>query len=154
MNVQQAYAVCEGITRREARNFSYGIRLLPGPKRRAMSAIYAAALSAADDTIDKPADELLGRYRSALAELFPAASATQVLDNFVTREPNATFRQQAGTGALRPPTATRWPGLALAGAWTGTGWPDTLEGAVRSGTTAAQYLGTANRDRRERQSVR
>lgn len=43
MNVQQAYTVCEAITRREARNFSYGIRLLPGPKRRAMSAIYAAA---------------------------------------------------------------------------------------------------------------
>lgn len=43
MNVPQAYAACEDITRREARNFSYGIRLLPGPERRAMSAIYAAA---------------------------------------------------------------------------------------------------------------
>jgi phytoene synthase len=43
MNVDEAYAACEAITRREAKNFSYGIRLLPAPKRRAMSALYAYA---------------------------------------------------------------------------------------------------------------
>jgi phytoene synthase len=43
MNVEQAYAYCEDVTTTQARNFSYGIKLLPGPKRRAMSAIYALA---------------------------------------------------------------------------------------------------------------
>lgn len=53
MNVEQAYATCEEITKREARNFFYGIRLLPPPKRRAMSAIYAAARRI-DDIGDGP----------------------------------------------------------------------------------------------------
>lgn len=43
MNVETAYATCEEITRREARNFSYGIRLLPRPQRQALSAVYATA---------------------------------------------------------------------------------------------------------------
>lgn len=43
MNVEQAYKTCEEITAAEARNFSYGIKLLPGPKRKAMSALYALA---------------------------------------------------------------------------------------------------------------
>ncbi|MDQ2725086.1 MAG: presqualene diphosphate synthase HpnD [Actinomycetota bacterium] len=43
MNVAEAYARCEAVTRAEARNFSYGIRLLPKPKRQAMSALYAVA---------------------------------------------------------------------------------------------------------------
>ena len=60
-----------------------------------------------------------------------------VVDFFVPRERTATFRQAPGSGALRPPAATRMPGVVLAGAWTDTGWPDTMEGAVRSGEAAA-----------------
>jgi uncharacterized protein with NAD-binding domain and iron-sulfur cluster len=45
-----------------------------------------------------------------------------------------------GTGALRPKAGTRLAGLVLAGAWTDTGWPDTMEGAVRSGLSAAIEL--------------
>ncbi|MFC6929472.1 FAD-dependent oxidoreductase [Actinomadura yumaensis] len=55
----------------------------------------------------------------------------------MTRERHATFRQRPGTAALRPGTVTRTPGMYLAGAWTDTGWPDTMEGAVRSGLAAA-----------------
>jgi monoamine oxidase len=61
-----------------------------------------------------------------------------VLDAFVTRERRATFRQAAGTWALRPAAAAGPEGVWLAGAWTDTGWPDTMEGAVRSGITAAE----------------
>jgi phytoene synthase len=43
VNIEQAYAYCEEVTTTQARNFSYGIKLLPGPKRRAMCAIYALA---------------------------------------------------------------------------------------------------------------
>ena len=59
---------------------------------------------------------------------------------FVTRERRATFRQVPGTAKLRPKAATELPGLVLAGSWTDTGWPDTMEGAVRSGLNAVIAL--------------
>ena len=98
------------------------------------------SLSAADAEIERPAAELVAVQRAALAELFPAARHTPVRDAFVTREPRATFRQSPGTRAYRPGPVTRLPGLVLAGAWTDTGWPDTMEGAVRSGQNAADVV--------------
>jgi squalene-associated FAD-dependent desaturase len=100
----------------------------------------AVSLSAADDYVDVPTPTLRDRFLPALQALFPAAAAASVTDFFVTRERRATFRQAPGCGALRPGAATSIPGLLLAGAWTDTGWPDTMEGAVRSGRTAAQEL--------------
>ena len=87
-----------------------------------------------------PAARLREQFVPALAELFPAARDARVTEFFVTRERRATFRQAPGSGALRPKAATRQPGLVLAGAWTDTGWPDTMESAVRSGLAAAIEL--------------
>jgi squalene-associated FAD-dependent desaturase len=98
------------------------------------------SISAADDTIAAPAARLSATYADAVAGLFPAARSARLLDAFVTREPRATFRQAPGTRALRPGAATRLPGLVLAGAWTDTGWPDTMEGAVASGHRAADVV--------------
>ena len=100
----------------------------------------AISLSAADEYVDVPAAQLRERFVPALAELFPAAREAQVTEFFVTRERRATFRQAPGTAKLRPPAGTGLPGLVLAGAWTATGWPDTMEGAVRSGLSAAIEL--------------
>ena len=100
----------------------------------------AISLSAADEYVDVPAAALRERFVPALAELFPAAREAQVTEFFVTRERRATFRQAPGTARLRPPAATNLPGLVLAGAWTATGWPDTMESAVRSGLAAAIEL--------------
>jgi squalene-associated FAD-dependent desaturase len=100
----------------------------------------AVSISAADDLIDVPTAELRRLFLPALEQLFPAAARAEVIDFFVTRERRATFRQEPGSGGLRPGSATSVPGLALAGAWTSTGWPDTMEGAVRSGHEAAQQL--------------
>jgi squalene-associated FAD-dependent desaturase len=100
----------------------------------------AISLSAADQYADVPAARLREQFVPALAELFPAARDANVTEFFVTRERRATFRQAPGTGALRPKAATQRPGLVLAGAWTDTGWPDTMEGAVRSGLAAAVEL--------------
>jgi uncharacterized protein with NAD-binding domain and iron-sulfur cluster len=58
----------------------------------------------------------------------------------VTREPHATFRGAPGQAALRPGPRSGCRGLYLAGAWTDTGWPATMEGAVRSGEAAAEAL--------------
>jgi squalene-associated FAD-dependent desaturase len=100
----------------------------------------AISLSAADEYADVPAAKLREQFVPALAELFPAARDAQVTEFFVTRERRATFRQAPGSGPLRPQAATQRPGLVLAGAWTDTGWPDTMEGAVRSGLAAAVEL--------------
>ncbi|MFD0536182.1 hydroxysqualene dehydroxylase HpnE [Actinomadura luteofluorescens] len=100
----------------------------------------AVSLSAADPWIDMPTAELRSRFVPELRRLLPAAWDAQVREVFVTRERRATFRQRPGSGAARPGAATRAPGLYLAGAWTDTGWPDTMEGAVRSGLTAARLV--------------
>ncbi|WP_433868656.1 hydroxysqualene dehydroxylase HpnE [Saccharopolyspora sp. CA-218241] len=107
----------------------------------------ALSQSAAHDHIHLRTERLRELFLPALVELFPAARRAEVLDFFVTREPRATFRQAPGTAALRPPTRTRVPGLVLAGAWTATGWPDTTEGAVRSGARAAEVVDLDQRAR-------
>ncbi len=97
----------------------------------------AVSVSAADEFIDRPVADLRREFLPALEHMLPAACDARVLDFFVTRERHATFRPAPGTARLRPPAATALPGLALAGAWTATGWPATMEGAVRSGESAA-----------------
>ncbi len=100
----------------------------------------AISLSAADEYANTPVAELREKFVPALAELFPAAKDATVTEFFVTREKRATFRQVPGTAKLRPKAATGLPGLVLAGSWTDTGWPDTMEGAVRSGLNAVIAL--------------
>ncbi|RDG34649.1 hydroxysqualene dehydroxylase HpnE [Streptomyces corynorhini] len=97
----------------------------------------ALSQSVADDDIDAPVSELRARYLPELERLLPAARGAEVRDFFVTRERTATFAPTPGVGRLRPAARTRAPGLFLAGAWTATGWPATMEGAVRSGLSAA-----------------
>jgi squalene-associated FAD-dependent desaturase len=100
----------------------------------------AVSLSAADPYVDMSVAELREMFVPALAALFPEARAATVTEFFVTRERRATFRQVPGTAKLRPKSATALPGLVLAGSWTDTGWPDTMEGAVRSGLNAVIAL--------------
>ncbi|MGK5729190.1 hydroxysqualene dehydroxylase HpnE [Streptomyces sp. URMC 124] len=97
----------------------------------------AVSQSAAQDDIERPVAELRARYLPELERLLPAARGAGVRDFFVTRERTATFAPTPGVGRLRPPARTNTPGLYLAGAWTATGWPATMEGAVRSGVHAA-----------------
>lgn len=103
----------------------------------------AVSLSAADGYASRPAGEVSGEIVAALADLLPRAGRTAVRTALVTREPRATFRPSPGTAALRPSQRTGLPGLALAGAWTDTGLPDTMEGAVRSGLRAAETVTAA-----------
>jgi squalene-associated FAD-dependent desaturase len=100
----------------------------------------AISLSAAEAELSMTAEDLRVRYLAALGELLPAARQASVLKFFVTREHAATFRAAPGARALRPATRTELPGLALAGAFTDTGWPATMEGAVRSGLAAAREV--------------
>jgi squalene-associated FAD-dependent desaturase len=111
-----------------------------GPSGLAAGQYLAVSVSAADDVVDTPAAQLRGQFVPALEQIFPAAREARITDFFVTRERRATFRQEPGCGEKRPGATTRLAGLVLAGAWTDTGWPDTMEGAVRSGLSAAREL--------------
>lgn len=97
----------------------------------------ALSQSAAQDEIDTPVSGLRERYLPELERLLPSTRGARVKDFFVTRERTATFAPTPGVGRLRPGARTKAPGLYLAGAWTATGWPATMESAVRSGIGAA-----------------
>jgi protoporphyrinogen oxidase len=99
--------------------------------------VLAVSLSAADAHLGTRPEALVAAMAEALEAIFPAMRHAQVRDGLVTKERSATFRAVPGARAHRPATATRVPGLFLAGSWTDTGWPATMEGAIRSGTAAA-----------------
>jgi squalene-associated FAD-dependent desaturase len=73
-------------------------------------------------------------------ELTSRLGAAELLWSRVSREPAATFAALPGTAARRRGVETGRPGVARAGAWTDTGWPATMESAVRSGRAAARHL--------------
>jgi squalene-associated FAD-dependent desaturase len=100
----------------------------------------AVSLSCAREYIGQKVDELRAQFVPALEQLFPEAEAASVELFFATREQRATFRQGPGTAVLRPGARTQVDGLYLAGAWTDTGWPATMESAVRSGVAAAREV--------------
>jgi squalene-associated FAD-dependent desaturase len=99
----------------------------------------ALSLSAATEYMADGSEHLVGLFASALRDLLPDARRAQLVDAAVTRERAATFRGAPGARAWRPGTVTSAPGVFLAGAWCDTGWPATMEGAVRSGNAAARH---------------
>jgi squalene-associated FAD-dependent desaturase len=74
------------------------------------------------------------------SELTARLGRAELLWSRVSREPAATFAGRPGSAALRPGSRTARPNVVRAGAWTATGWPATMEGAVRSGREAARLL--------------
>jgi squalene-associated FAD-dependent desaturase len=100
----------------------------------------AVSLSGAEREMGMSVDALREYYLPALAQLLPRARHANVELFLATREHAATFRAAPGSASLRLATNTPIPGLVLAGAWTATGWPATLEGAVLSGHAAARAL--------------
>ena len=124
--------------RTEAANWSQGAPGTLCGEGAGSEQVVAVSQSAAFDEIGSRPAELIERYRSALEDLFPPAAEAKVIDAVVTREHRATFAGRPGTRRLRPGPTTAIDGLFLAGAWTDTGWPATMEGAVRSGNLAAR----------------
>ena len=83
-------------------------------------------------------DALRELFLNEMARVFPAAAEATVERFLVVKQVNATFRCTPGAQSLRPSQRTPIPGLTLAGDWTQTGWPATMESAVRSGLLAAE----------------
>jgi squalene-associated FAD-dependent desaturase len=119
-----------------------------GPSGLGAGQYLAASVSAADDVADRPVADLRAELLPEVHRVLTSARTATLVDFFVSREPHATFRQAPGSARWRPPASTRVPGLALAGAHTATGWPATMEGAVRSGEAAAAAVLAALPERR------
>jgi zeta-carotene desaturase len=103
----------------------------------------AFIVSAAFRSAPKPNAELVAAAESALRRYFPAMRDATVTRSLVMREAEATFASDPEAERLRPGNATPVAGLYLAGDWTATGLPATIEGAVRSGRAAARALESA-----------
>jgi squalene-associated FAD-dependent desaturase len=97
-------------------------------------------VSAAFRSAPKKNAELVAASEEALRRYFPAMAEAKVERTLVLREPNATFASTPEKEALRPGPVTDVGGLYLAGDWTDTGLPATIEGAVRSGARAAALV--------------
>ena len=100
-------------------------------------------VSASRGLVDMPRAEVIALGLRELAEFFPEAGAAKLEKAHVVKEIRATFSARPGLEALRPPSRTNLRNLFLAGDWTRSGWPATMEGAVRSGYLAAEAVAEA-----------
>jgi len=101
---------------------------------------YQVVISAAHQAARRDRHELLRQILRELRETFPAAEYATLVDSKIVTQKQAVFCPEEASEALRPAQKTALPGLFLAGDWTRTGWPATMESAVRSGYLAAEAL--------------
>jgi squalene-associated FAD-dependent desaturase len=97
-------------------------------------------VSSSKTLIDKSRAEIVDLALAEVREFFPAAREANLVKSTVIKELHATYSPRPGIDVHRPTAATGWPRVFLAGDWTATGWPATMEGAVRSGYLAAEAL--------------
>ncbi|MGH9732067.1 MAG: hydroxysqualene dehydroxylase HpnE, partial [Candidatus Acidiferrales bacterium] len=97
-------------------------------------------ISASYELVARTRQEIIDLCVKEVQEVLPLAREAQLRKATVVKEVHATFSPEVGSDAWRPPQETGIRGLFLAGDWTRTGWPATMEGAVRSGYLAAEAL--------------
>jgi squalene-associated FAD-dependent desaturase len=110
------------------------------PKRGEQGSYVELVVSASKKLIDMSRQEIIDLAVKELGEFFPAVHGAKLKKATVVKEFHATYSVLPGADALRPKQATSDPRLFLAGDWTDTGWPATMEGAVRSGYLAAEAI--------------
>jgi len=103
-------------------------------------------ISGAHALVDKPADEIAQLAVAEIHRHFPSSRGAKLARHRVVKEKRATFAITPGSDALRPTTTGAIGNLLLAGDWTDTGWPATMEGAVRSGYRAAAAVAGTSMD--------
>jgi len=100
-------------------------------------------VSSSKSLVEKSKAEIVELALQELREFFPEARNAKLLKSTVIKEVHATYSPRPGVDQHRPQPETVWPRVFLAGDWTATGWPATMEGAVRSGYIAAQCVARA-----------
>lgn len=104
---------------------------------------FQCVVSASRSLIELSREEIVELARRELEEFFPACRDAELVRSHVIKEARATYSAVPGLQAARPGPATKYPNVFLAGDWTNTGWPATMEGAVRSGYIAAEAVARA-----------
>ena len=102
-------------------------------------------ISASYDLVPRSRQEIIDLCRKELEEILPAARKAQMVKATVIKEVNATFSPEPCVDRWRPAQDIGVRNLFLAGDWTRTGWPATMEGAVRSGYLAAEALAACHK---------
>jgi zeta-carotene desaturase len=97
-------------------------------------------ISSSKTLVEKSRSEIIDLALAEVREFFPQARSANLVKSTVIKEVHATYSPRPGVDNYRPRPETVWPRVFLAGDWTATGWPSTMEGAVRSGYLAAQCV--------------
>jgi len=100
-------------------------------------------ISASRGLMDGDRERLRDTVVAELREIFPPARTAQLRAARVVTDPTAVLSVRPGVEGVRPGPGTAVANLFLAGDWTATGWPSTMEGAIRSGRAAAEAAGRA-----------
>ena len=112
----------------------------PNGASKAKGQYLQLVISASYELLQKPRQEIIDLCLKEVRHALPAALQAKLLKATVIKEAAATFSPQPGVDRWRPRQETSIKGLFLAGDWTRTGWPATMEGAVRSGYLAAEGI--------------
>jgi len=115
-------------------------------KREGPGSYVELVVSASKSLVQKSREEILEIAVREMAEFFPIVKEAKVVKAAVIKEVYATYSISPGLDQYRPTSISPWPRVFLAGDWTATGWPATMEGAVRSGYLAAEAV-TSSLDR-------
>jgi squalene-associated FAD-dependent desaturase len=101
-------------------------------------------VSSSKSLVPMQRQEIIDLALRELALFFPAMNSAKLVKAAVVKEVRATYSMRPLLDRIRPSAESPWPGIYLAGDWTATGWPSTMEGAVRSGYLAAEALARAS----------
>ncbi len=110
------------------------------PRRDSNASYIELVISASREFATLSREEALKRATDQLAEFFPAVKSARLLKSVLVKEVRATFGVPPGIDSARAGTGSPWPNCFLAGDWTATGWPSTMESAARSGHFAAEAI--------------
>ncbi|HEX4322407.1 MAG TPA: hydroxysqualene dehydroxylase HpnE [Acidobacteriaceae bacterium] len=119
------------------------------PLRDSKASYIELVVSASREFAALSREEALARAMSQLTEFFPEVRTAKLLKSALIKEMRATFGVPPGIDAVRPAAESPWPNCFLAGDWTATGWPSTMESAARSGYLAAEALCQSLADNRK-----
>lgn len=111
-----------------------------GRENAGQSSYVELVASASKALVQRSREEILELATRELVEFFPGVREAKLMKATVIKEIYATYAILPGLDKFRPAARTQWPQIFLAGDWTATGWPATMEGAVRSGYLAAEAL--------------
>ncbi len=118
-------------------------RLQPEKRRGERGSYLELVVSASKSLVAMQRQEIVDLAVRELAQFFPRVAEAKLLKATVVKEVRATYSIRPQLDLLRPPSASPWPRIFLAGDWVATGWPATMESAVRSGYLAAEAVSRA-----------